>query len=172
MFSSLLDRLVLAGLLLGMATGTVWAQGGLPSGVQWGMSPAEVREAVPGVQPVRRPQTVAGAVGSWRVPGVAQDDLLFDETFFFADQALQRVELLHQGDPDESGDAFERLLSALRARYGPELQLYGGMSSLDAGSASWVVDDTDILAMQTGPTGQVRVRLIYKARVLKDASEL
>src|SRR5690606_22673966 len=100
-------RHMLAGLLLGIGPGLVMGQPSIPSGVELGMNPAEVRELVPGIQPVRRPQRVAGAVGSWRVSGVAKADLVFDETFFFANEALQRVELLQQPGPAAHGrDAF------------------------------------------------------------------
>ena len=139
-----------AALLLAVCCRPAAAQAPVPLGVHLGMSASELREAVPGLQPVRRPQTVAGAVGRWRVAGVQQADLVFDETFFFAEHTLQRVELVLQ----------------------PGLPLHGGLSSVEAGSASWVHEGIDILALRSGSAGQARVRLIYKTRVLKDASEL
>lgn len=145
----------------------------MPPGVHLGMSAAELREVVPGLHAVRRPQTVSGTVGNWRASGVQQGGYVLDETFFFAQQALQRVELLLQPDvnprPDE---AFANLVTLLRAEYGPELPLYGGLSGAAAGSASWVHEGMDILAMPSGPPGQAKTRLIYKVRILKDASEL
>ena len=162
-----------AGCLLALGTGVSAAQALVPPGVSLGIGVSELREAVPALQSVRRPQTVAGAVGGWRVSGVQQAGLVFDETFFFADQTLQRVELVSQpGESEPTAEAFAQLLFSLRASYGAELPLYGGLSSVDAGSASWVHDGMDILALQSGSGGQTRVRLIYKTRVLKDAGEL
>lgn len=162
-----------AGLLSAIFCSTAAAQAPVPPGVHLGMSASELREAVPGLQPIRRPQTVAGAVGRWRVADVQQADLVFDETFFFAEQTLQRVELVLQpGSSAQSDEVFAHLVASLRASYGPELPLHGGLSSVEAGSASWVHDEMDILALQSGSASQTRVRLIYKARVLKDASEL
>ena len=162
-----------AALLLAVCCRPAAAQAPVPLGVHLGMSASELREAVPGLQPVRRPQTVAGAVGRWRVAGVQQADLVFDETFFFAEHTLQRVELVLQpGNFAQTDDVFEHLVASLRASYGPELPLHGGLSSVEAGSASWVHEGIDILALRSGSAGQARVRLIYKTRVLKDASEL
>ncbi|MDW5442645.1 hypothetical protein [Polaromonas sp. SM01] len=164
---------VLAGWLLAGVSCAASAQALMPPGVHLGMSVAELREAVPGLHAVRRPQTVSGTVGSWRVSGVQQGGYVLEETFFFAQQSLQRVELLLQPDinppPD---DAFAKLVVSLRAEYGPELPLYGGLSGAVAGSASWVHEGMDILAMSSGPPGQAKTRLIYKTRILKDASEL
>lgn len=163
----------LVGLLLAVCSGLAAAQGPIPSGVHLGMTASELREAVPGLQPVRRPQTVAGAVSRWRVDHVQQADLVFDETFFFAEQTLQRVELVLQPDSSaQTDDVFAHLVASLRASYGPELPLHGGLSSVEAGSAFWVHDDLDILALQSGSAGQTRVRLIYKARIVRDASAL
>jgi hypothetical protein len=164
---------VLAGWLLAGMSCAASAQALMPPGVHLGMSAAELHETVPGLHAVRRPQTVSGTVGNWRVSGVQQGGYVLEETFFFRQQALQRVELLLQPDinprPEE---AFANLLASLRAVYGPELPLYGGLSGAAAGSASWVHEGMDILAMQSGPPGQSKTRLIYKVRILKDASEL
>lgn len=157
----------------GPAAAQPLAQPLIPPGVHLGVTVSELREAVPGLHPVPRPQSVAGAVGRWRVDGVQQAGLVFDETFFFAGPALQRVELLLQpGTSSTSGEAFAHLVASLQALYGPELPLHGALSSVEAGSASWVHDGVDILALQSGSAGRTSVRLIYKARVLKDAGEL
>ncbi|MDI1272272.1 hypothetical protein [Polaromonas sp.] len=163
----------LVSLLLAVCAGPAAAQPLIPPGVHLGVTVSELREAVPGLHPVPRPQSVAGAVGRWRVDGVQQAGLVFDETFFFAGPALQRVELLMQpGTFPPSGEAFAHLVASLQGLYGPELPLHGALSSVEAGSASWVHDGVDILALQSGSAGQTSVRLIYKARVLKDAGEL
>ena len=162
-----------AGLLLALCCSAATAQAFLPPGVHLGMSTSELRQAVPRLQPVRRPQTVAGAVGGWRLSDVQQDDLVFDGTFFITEQSLQRVELILQtGAAAQADDAFAHLVAVLRASYGPELPLHGALSGVEAGSASWVHEDMDILALHSGSSGQTRVRLIYKARVLRDASQL
>lgn len=167
--------LALAGLLLTLASCGVSAQALIPPGVRLGMSAGQLREAVPGLHAVRRPQTVAGAVGGWRVSGVQQGDRVFEETFFFAQQTLQRVELLllqPESDPQQDAQAFAHLVASLREQYGPELPLTGGLSGVAAGNAFWVHEGMDILAMQSGPPGQSKTRLIYKLRILRDASEL
>jgi hypothetical protein len=76
------------------------------------------------------------------------------------------------GNPQQDGQAFAHLVGLLREQYGQELPLNGDLSGVAAGNASWVHEGMDILAMQSGPPGQSKTRLIYKLRLLRDASEL
>jgi hypothetical protein len=156
-----------AGLLAAAAAG---AQS-LPAGVQLGMSPAELQAALPDAQRVTRPQRLAGGLaGTWRGASTAIAGLNFEPTFYFAGAELRRVEWLAVADalPDHGASAFDALLGWGRGRFGNEL------SSRDPGSryAAWVAGDTDVYAQLVDGERGASVRLVYKARQLKDASEL
>lgn len=143
----------------------------LPPGVQLGMSPAELHAALPDAQRVARPQRLAGGLaGTWRGTPTAIAGLSFQPTFYFAGAELRRVEWLAAADalPDHGAGAFDALLGWGRGRFGGEL------ASNDPGSryAAWVAGDTDVYAQLVEGERGASVRLVYKARQLKDASEL
>jgi len=143
----------------------------LPPGVQLGMSPAELQAALPDAQRVARPQRLAGGLaGTWRGASTAIAGLTFEPTFYFAGTELRRVEWLADAGalPDHGASAFDALLGWGRGRFGNEL------ASRDPGTryAAWVAGDTDVYAQLVDGERGASVRLVYKARQLKDASEL
>ena len=143
----------------------------LPPGVQLGMSPAELQAALPDAQRVARPQRLAGGLaGTWRGASTAIAGLTFEPTFYFAGTELRRVEWLADAGalPDHGASAFDALLGWGRGRFGNEL------ASRDPGSryAAWVADDTDVYAQLVEAERGPSVRLVYKTRQLRDASEL
>ncbi|WP_295977029.1 hypothetical protein [uncultured Variovorax sp.] len=168
-FPILLRALALSATLL--AAGAVHAQA-LPPGVRLGMSAEELKAAVPAAERVQRPQRLGGGlVGSWRAAPVEMAGLLFEPTFFFAGSQLRRVEYVAsaQAAPDAGAAAFAALVQWGRSMFGNEL------SSRDPGSAyaAWVSNDTDVYVQQhSGDPGRASVRLVYKARQLRDGSEL
>jgi len=143
----------------------------LPAGVHLGMTPDELRAAVPEAQRVARPSRFAGgSTGSWGGASTTFAGLDFSPAFFFAGRRLQRVEWTSDvGDvPERAAAAFAELLTWGRAQFGAEI------ASHDPGSvsASWSTADTDIYLQHVDRTGHAAVRLVYKIRRLKDASTL
>ena len=148
----------------------------LPPGVALGMTPDALQAALPTIERVARPVRIPGGaagtlVGSWRGQPVQIAGLPFEPTFYFAGSRLRRVEWA--AEPTAEGDrgaaAYAELLDWGRERFGT------AMSSRDPGSelASWVADDTDVYAQRIDdPRRMPSVRLVYKQRQLKDASQL
>ncbi|MDM0123258.1 hypothetical protein [Variovorax arabinosiphilus] len=135
------------------------------------MSPAELQAALPDAQRVARPQRLAGGLaGTWRGASTAIAGLTFEPTFYFAGTELRRVEWLADAGalPDHGASAFDALLGWGRGRFGNEL------ASRDPGTryAAWVAGDTDVYAQLVNGERGASVRLVYKVRQLKDASEL
>ncbi len=153
-----------------LAAGALHAQA-LPSGVHFGMTAEELQATLPGVERVQHPQHLAGGLaGSWRAPATMVAGLLFEPVYFFAGSQLRRVEWVASADalPDLGAAAFARIVAWGRSNFGPEL------ASSDPGSAyaAWVQGDTDVYAQRTSDPRRTSVRLVYKERQLKDASEL
>ena len=153
-----------------LAAGAAHAQS-LPPGVRLGMTVNELQGALPTVERVARPQRLAGGLaGSWRGAPTQVAGLPFEPTFFFAGGVLQRVEYAAaaQGAPDAGAAAFADIVNWGRERFGREL------GSNDPGSAyaAWTDGDTDIYVQHTLDARRASVRLVYKARQLKDGSQL
>ena len=144
----------------------------LPSGVALGMTPVALRAALPAVERVARPVRIAGGLaGTWRGPPTAIAGLSFEPVFYFAGAELRRIEWVAQpeSDGDRGAAAFAALVDWGRARFGAAL------TSRDPGSeiASWVDTDTDVYAQRTDDARRAAsVRLVYKLRRLRDASQL
>jgi hypothetical protein len=150
-----------------LALGAVHAQA-LPQGVRLGMSAEELQAALPSLEHVRRPQRLAGGLaGSWRTAPVEMAGLMFEPTFYFAAAQLRRVEFVASA-PDGGEAAFAELVNWGRGVFGSEL------ASNDPGSAyaAWTRDDADVYAQRTGDARHATVRLVYKARDVRDGSEL
>jgi hypothetical protein len=160
----------LAASALLFAAGALHAQA-LPPGVRLGMTADELHAALPAAERVQRPQRMTGGLlGSWRAAPVQMAGLLFEPTFYFAASQLQRVEYVAtaQGEADNGAAAFSALVQWGRAAFGNEL------ASRDPGSAyaAWVSNDTDVYVQQVSDPRRASVRLVYKARQLRDGSEL
>lgn len=160
----------LAASALLFAAGALHAQA-LPPGVRLGMTADELHAALPAAERVQRPQRMTGGLlGSWRAAPVQMAGLLFEPTFYFAASELRRVEYVAtaQGEADNGAAAFSALVQWGRAAFGNEL------ASRDPGSAyaAWVSNDTDVYVQQVSDPRRASVRLVYKARQLRDGSEL
>lgn len=152
------------------AAGALHAQA-LPPGVRLGMTAVELLAAMPTIERVPRPQRLAGGlVGSWRGAPVSMAGLAFEPTFFFADSQLRRVEFLASAEalPDGGAAAFAELLRWGRGVFGSEL------ASNDPGSAyaAWTRQDADVYLQHMRDARRASVRLVYKARQVRDGSEL
>ncbi len=141
----------------------------LPPGVRLGMTAEALQEVLP-VERVARPQRLAGGLaGSWRATPAVVAGLPFEPTFFFAGGELRRVEYVAvNGDPAQVSATFAELVRWGREQFGNEL----GSSDPGSAYATWVQGDTDIYAQQTIDARRATVRLVYKARLLKDGSAL
>ncbi|MGJ7529597.1 hypothetical protein [Variovorax sp. GB1P17] len=153
-----------------LAAGALHAQA-LPPGVRLGMTADELRAALPAAERVQRPQRLSGGLlGSWRAAPVTMAGLVFEPTFFFAASELRRVEYVAtaQALPDSGAATFAALVQWGRGVFGNEL------ASRDPGSAyaAWVSNDTDVYVQQVSDPRHASVRLVYKARQLRDGSEL
>ena len=164
-------RTLAAVALLAAAAGASHGQA-LPPGVRLGMTAAELQAALPGLERVQRPQRLAGGLaGNWRAAPAAIAGLSFEPVFYFGGGQLRRVEWVAatQAEPDLGAAAFAEIVAWGRSAFGPEL------ASNDPGSAyaAWVQGDTDVYAQRvTSDPRRASVRVVYKARQLKDASEL
>jgi len=169
-FLAAASRMLSVGTFLAVASVAAHAQA-LPPGVHLGMTAQELQAALPSAEPVSRPQRLSGGlVGSWRGELAPIAGLMFKPTFYFADARLKRVEYdaSAQGLPDGGEAAFSSLLQWGRGVYGNEL------AALDPGSTyvSWSSGELDVVLQRTGDAHRANLRLIYKQRQLRDASEL
>ncbi|MDM0069548.1 hypothetical protein [Variovorax sp. J31P207] len=143
----------------------------LPPGVRLGMSADELQAALPSAERVQRPQRLAGGLaGAWRAAPTQLAGLSFEPVFFFAGGQLRRVEWVAAtaAAPDLGAAAFAEIVAWGRQSFGPEL----GSNDPGSASAAWVQGDCDVYAQRISDPHHASVRLVYKARQLKDASEL
>jgi hypothetical protein len=139
----------------------------LPQAVQMGMSPQQLRQTVPGLQPVHRAVHLPGGlVGSWTGPPAALAGVAMTPTYFFGDGELRRIEYL--APPDANAQAYEALLAWGRNAWGPELASQGPEGSY----ATWSSDALDVYLQRTNDARGPQLRLVVKQHVGKDASEL
>jgi hypothetical protein len=140
----------------------------LPAGVTLGMPADELRHVLPELEKVRRPQRMTGGlVGTWRSPPIQMLGLEGRETFFFAQARLTRVEFVGStADGADNSNAFDRIVAWGRTHYGQEI------AANDAGAsyAEWSVGDMEVYAQYAA--AKAEVRLIYKLRPERDASQL
>lgn len=96
--------------------------------------------------------------------------LAFEPTFFFAGSQLQRVEFVASAEalPDGGSVAFAELVRWGRAAFGSEV------ASNDPGAAyaAWTSADADVYVQHMRDTRRASLRLVYKARQVRDGSEL
>ncbi|MEJ8811500.1 hypothetical protein WKW77_10525 [Variovorax ureilyticus] len=164
------SRILSVGALVGATSVAAHAQA-LPPGVHLGMTAQELQAALPTAEPVSRPQRLSGGLlGSWRGEPAPIDGLMFKPTYYFAGGELRRIEYdaSTQGLPDGGETAFSTLLKWGRSEFGNEL------AALDPGSTyvSWSSGELDVILQRTGDARRANLRLIYKQRQLRDASEL
>jgi hypothetical protein len=138
----------------------------LPGGAQLGMSADQLQAAVAGVARVVRPLRMAGGlVGSWSEPSVDIAGVPFAATFFFAGDALQRVEYVATANDPK---AFDAVRAWCRSQWNQEL----ASQNPEGAYAAWSTDDIDVYLQSTSVRERPVLRLVIKRRVLKDGSEL
>lgn len=137
---------------------------------QLGMAEPALRAGPQLLERVPHPERLAsGARGLWRVARTHWGGMPFQQTFYLAQGTVQRIEWLLLPEALTAADgsglgAFGRVVTLLQTSLGP---------ALVAGDvASWVAGDVDVAAYRTPSAGGARVRIVYKTRVLRDASAL
>lgn len=174
-------RLRFALLLAGSALvcAGAWSQTVLESIGLLGMRREQLEPALPGARPVRSPRRLSsGALGSLRVPDVLLEGSHFEQTFYFAHQRLEQMDLvlLSPGaGPGAEGAVTQTqvaLLQSLRARLGPELASFAFVPEALPDSASWVSAGADVMLFRSGSANHPGVRMVIRQRHLLDASEL
>lgn len=139
-----------------------------------GSAAGELGSLLAGAERVRRPNSLAGALGLWRVPRFRLGNFYYEQTLYFSEQRLQQIELLQLPDDaqDAAGSGFDELLSACREALGPELAARADRGEQRMQSASWASQTLDVMLLRSGSAARPRTRILYKMRKLKDADEL
>jgi len=174
LFSSGLSCLLPAVLLGGFALAS-HAQA-LPPGVRLGMAADQLPASVAGLARVPRPARLSGGlVGAWRGDAVEVAGQRFEPTFFIAEGQLRRIEYaaLTPEAPARGAAAFAALLDWGRGLWGAERLARDAGATQTSEIASWAADgDLDVVLQRAESARHASVRLIYRLRQLKDASEL
>lgn len=132
----------------------------LPPGVRLGMGVDELRQALPALDLVRRPQKLAGGLaGSWRLASTEIAGLPGSETFFFAAGTLRRIEFVASTDAGVA--AFDRIVAWARGMHGPEQAAENGSF------AAWSSADVDIY-VRLAAAPHAAVQLVFSARPARD----
>lgn len=158
-----------------MVCASAWSQTVLESVDLLGMRREQLEPALPGAQPVRSPRRLSsGALGSLRVPDVLLEGRHFEQTFYFAHQQLEQMDLvlLSPGAEGAVTQTQVALLQSLRARLGPELASFASVPEALPDSASWVSASADVMLFRSGTANHPTVRMVIRQRHLVDASEL
>lgn len=148
----------------------------LPPGVRLGMEADRLPVVVPDLTRVARPARLSGGlIGVWRGDAVDLVGQRFEPTFFVAGGQLRRVEYaaVTTAADDHGAAAFAALLDWGRRAWGSERLARDTGNLQTSEMASWTVgDDLDVYLQHAQAPRQSSVRLVYKLRQIKDASEL
>ena len=164
--------------LLGLlaACPALWAQTP-PLDSLLGGDEVQLQASFPSAQRLGKPRPgPRGLRGQWTVPSAPLAGLPFEATFFFKNKQVQRIEQTWaaSGTACEERNSFTPLSQNLQARYGTSPVLAGGNG--DSGeqqlSAAWTRDELEVVAHFAKSAARCSLRVVYQARVTKDASEL
>ena len=89
---------------------------GLPAGVALGMTASDLTRLVPQLERVRHPPRMSGGlVGTWRSKRIQMFGMIGQQTYYFADDQLRRVEFVGAVEDAESdAEVFDRLIGKSR----------------------------------------------------------
>ncbi len=162
-----------------MVCASAWSQTVLDSVGLLGMRREQLEPALSGAQPVRSPRRLpSGGLGSLRVPDVLLEGTHFEQTFYFAHQRLEQMDLVllsPDAGPGAEGAVMQTqaaLLQSLRARLGPELASFASVPEALPDSASWVSAGADVMLFRSGTAHHPSLRMVIRQQHLVDASEL
>ena len=168
-------RLLLVLTLLPLATAAHAEEPGLWHGTRYGMSPAQVKAAVPHLSVPAKPSRLAdGAVELLRLDDVEIAQNRFAAAFYFKGNKLTQVTLtVSKRNFDEAMIVFDDLTGALRSKYGKELTRTIERDKLNRADAIWMNGRTniDVIAMSVGEHEAV-LNINYQVRVAQDADRL
>lgn len=140
-------------------------------GLSAGMTPDEVRAAMPAAETVNNPtiKMTTGAQGSLRIPGQVVEGKAFDATLFFAGDRLIEVQLVHEAKVEvpQGRAAYNEVLQSLRAKHGEERMLHNAHSSQEV---AWQAGDAVLILQGFFTRGSTVLNLIYVAGKLRPAS--
>lgn len=143
----------------------------------YGMSPAEVAEAVPGSKPPTEPIKMSGSVELLRLEDFALVSRSFDVRFLFKDQRLVQVMLSLKQTKSDSyhsySAVFDSLTDSLRAKYGVELSKsrkeVGGFRMVQS---EWISGKTGVGILLMDSYGALALNVNYDFRISKEAEKL
>lgn len=132
-----------------------------------GLTLAELREAVPGLERLARPLVAPrGLRGQWRLAGTSVAGQPFDSVFFLRGQKVERIEQVRSVPAPCSEDGtFRAAVQSMGLDYGSV------PNGLDAFGV--LADGTvDVAAHLQASAEACVIRVVYQPRVVKDASTL
>lgn len=142
-----------------------------------GMTLDEVRRASPNAEllpddPGRKLQ--GGGMQKLRLPGIEIVGKQFEADFYFANDRLTNVHLVHRsGENVSTGRAiFNDLVTALRSKYGNELQRSGNANLGWSGDATWAAGGTTINLLAYLYDKSNFIQIGYSARLATEAGKL
>lgn len=143
----------------------------------YGMSPEEVVEAVPGTVPFSDDAKLAsGAQALLQLEDIEILGMHFEARFYFLDNKLEQVNL-DLKDPEDGASEkyhYEALTTALRARYGPEINSDIKDSSIGIiAETTWLSGDTNINLFLIGiGESPALLGITYQTRLSEGAGKL
>lgn len=143
----------------------------------YGMSLDEVRQRMPdAISPPESSALHSGAKCLLELEHVLVLGDAFSACFYFIDNRLQQVTLTHS-NPDNFGVAaldFEKLLTALRAKYGKEVKSKkSNATTYDIRGATWTSGKTDISLNLIAVTGSDAIlNIVYQTQVANNMDNL
>ena len=174
---SLLIRTVLLALYLSIFSVSATATE-LWQGAQSGQSAEEILLAFENARPNPSPDTLnTGASCDLKIDQLQVARYSFAVCFFLLDGKLDQVTLSLDSDVVGKGGhaVFDRVLEALRSKYGEENDLEKKEGSfLTTSDANWYLGDLNInlLMLFVGDDGDVSVNINYQTRVSQGAANL
>lgn len=143
-----------------------------------GMTVDEVRRVAPEAELLpddpRRVLPTNGAMQKLRLPGIGIVGKQFEADFYFVDDKLTDVHLVHRSKENIAAgrSVFNDLMTALRSKYGSELDRKSSTNIGWMGDATWASGGTTINLIGILYESGAFVQVGYSGRIAKDASKL
>ena len=136
----------------------------------------QLTQIFPQMQKLSKPRLGPGGTrGLWYLPATVIAGYSFEPVLFLRDGKLRRIEQTWVSDayPCLARAVFDDVVQSINARLGGNpAGEEPAQSEAPAGTAMWVVDDTDLIAYLRETNLQCSVRLVNRPRQLKNADEL
>ena len=180
MFFQVLAKWV-GGLLSGLVCAATTAQAApWVDASLFGADPATLLQTFPGMRKLPKPQWgPGGSRGLWALPVASVAGYAFEGVVFLRDNRLQRLEYRWHSDahPCLARAVFEDVVQSVSAKLGaPALSSSIDVADADPSSAGktafWVAFDTDFITYMEDTNMRCSVRLVNRARALRNADSL